>query len=209
MVSAVAKKLQIKEDYSVLLLNSNPDLHPLFDGIRLEYSSENNRGFDSVIMFAKDEEEIGQFLPKADNNLKPRGLLWLSYPKKSGKIPSELNRDVTWNIVKDFGMEPVRLISLNDDWSSMRLVKEEDRKKPSKFGQDPPGVDRSTKTVIPPEDLQKELDKHPDAATFFNELAFSHKREFVGWIHEAKKQETRDRRIDKTIELLTAKKKYK
>lgn len=44
---------------------------------------------------------------------------------------------------------------------------------------------------------------------FFEELAFSHKREYVSWIYEAKKQKTRDRRIKKTIELLTAKQKYK
>ena len=209
MVSGLAKKFQLKSEYSVLLLNSNPDIHPLFDGVRLEYSSQENKGFDSVIMFARNEDEIGQFLPRADSNLKPKGLLWLSYPKNSGSIPTPLNRDITWNIVKEFGLEPVRLISLNDDWSSMRLVKQEDRKKPSTFGQDPPGVDRIAKTVVPPDDLQQALNDNPDAATFFNELAFSHKREYVAWIHSAKKQETRDRRVEKTIELLTAKKKYK
>jgi hypothetical protein len=209
MVSGLAKKFQLKSEYSVLMLNSNPDVHPLFDGIRLQYHATENKGFDSVIMFARDEEEIGQFLPKADLNLKPKGLLWLTYPKKSGRIPTPLNRDITWNIVKGYGLEPVRLISLNDDWSSMRLVKQEERKKPSTFGQDPPGVDRTTKTVIPPEDLQLALNEHPNAAAFFEGLAFSHKREYVAWILNAKKQETRDQRVQKTIELLTAKKKYK
>lgn len=166
MVSGIAKKFQLKSEYSVLMLNSNPDVHPLFDGIRLGYSAKENTGFDSVIMFVRDEYEIGQYLPKADSSLKPKGLLWLSYPKKSGSIPSKLNRDVTWSIVKEFDLEPVRLISLNDDWSSMRLVKTTDRKKPSTFGQDPPGVDRVSKTVIPPEDLQKALTSNRNA-TFF------------------------------------------
>lgn len=209
MGSELAKKFQLKSEYSVLMLNSNPDIHPLFDGIRLQYHSTENEGFDSVIMFAKDENEIGQYLPKADSHLKRKGHLWLSYPKKSGNIPTELSRDVTWRIVKEFGLEPVRLISVNVDWSSMRLIKKEDRKKPSTFGQDPPGVDRTTKTVVPPLDLQTALNANPDAATSFNELAFSHKREYIAWIHDAKKQETRNRRVEKTIELLTEKKNYK
>lgn len=87
MVSGIAKKFQLKSEYSVLMLNSNPDVHPLFDGIRLGYSAKENTGFDSVIMFVRDEYEIGQYLPKADSSLKPKGLLWLSYPKKSGSIP--------------------------------------------------------------------------------------------------------------------------
>ncbi len=209
MVSAIAKKMLLKEEYSVLLLNSNPNVHPLFDGIRFEYSATENRGFDSVIMFAQNEEEIGRFLPKADSSLKPKGLLWLSYPKKSGSIPTPLNRDITWNVVKEFGMEPVRLVSLDDDWSSMRLVKKADRKKASRLGQDPPGVDRVSKTVIPPEDLQKALNENPDAAAFFEELAFSHKREYIAWLFDAKKHETRDRRVKRTIELLTQQKKNK
>lgn len=170
MVSGIAKKFQLKSEYSVLMLNSNPDVHPLFDGIRLGYSAKENTGFDSVIMFVRDEYEIGQYLPKADSSLKPKGLLWLSYPKKSGSIPSKLNRDVTWSIVKEFDLEPVRLISLNDDWSSMRLVKTTDRKKPSTFGQDPPGVDRVSKTVIPPEDLQKALTSNRNATFFLKSL---------------------------------------
>lgn len=170
MVSGIAKKFQLKSEFSVLMLNSNPDVHPLFDGIRLGYSAKENTGFDSVIMFVRDEYEIGQYLPKADSSLKPKGLLWLSYPKKSGSIPSKLNRDVTWSIVKEFDLEPVRLISLNDDWSSMRLVKTTDRKKPSTFGQDPPGVDRVSKTVIPPEDLQKALTSNRNATFFLKSL---------------------------------------
>ena len=98
---------------------------------------------------------------------------------------------------------------MDEDWSIMSLVKKGAQKKPSKFGQDPPGVDRKTKTVIPPKDLQKELDAHPEAQTFFDSLAFSHRREYVGWIHDAKKEETRERRVKKAIELLLKGKKVK
>ena len=209
MDNPLRKKFQLKEEYSVLLLNSNPSVHPLFEGIRVQFEGMGDHSFDSVIFFARDEQEINQQLPKAEANRKPKGNLWLSYPKKSGSIPTELNRDSTWKAVLKFDMEPVRLISVNDDWSSMRLIKASERAKKSKLGQDPPGVDRTTKTATPPEDLQKVLEANPLALQFFEDLAFSHKREYLAWIHDAKKPETRERRIQKTIELLTAGKKTK
>lgn len=207
MDQSLFKKFQLKDEFSVLMLNSNPDIHPLFDGIRLEFSGAGDHSYDSVIFFSKNESELSEILPIAESNRKPEGQLWLNYPKKSGKIKTDLNRDITAAIVDKLGFDPVRLISLNTDWSSLRLVKKSERKTESKFGQDAPGVDRTTKTVIPPDDLQKELDANAEAAQFFEGLAFSHKREYVTWIHEAKKSETRERRIKKTIEMLTEGKK--
>lgn len=209
MKNELLKKLQIKEEFSVLLMNSNPSVHPLFEGVRIELNAASDQGYDSVILFARKEDELRQWVPEASKFPKKDGSLWLSYPKKSGDIDTDLNRDITWKAVKAFGMEPVRLISMNKNWSSMRLVNTKDRKKPSKFGQDPPGVDRKTKTIIPPDDLNAEFNSNPQAKAFFNELAFSHKREYVRWIHDAKKEETRKRRIKKTIELLKEGKKSK
>lgn len=48
---------------------------------------------------------------------------------------------------------------------------------------------------------------HKQAADFFNSLSFTHKREYVEWIIGAKKEETRQIRMQTTIEKLTAGKK--
>jgi uncharacterized protein YdeI (YjbR/CyaY-like superfamily) len=42
-------------------------------------------------------------------------------------------------------------------------------------------------------------------ADFFNKLAFSHKKEYVEWIVTAKKQETKAKRVEETINRLKAK----
>lgn len=202
MKNPLLKKFQLKEEYSVLLMNSNPAIHPLFEGIRIEFSNIDNQEFDSVILFTKNENELRRWIPEASKKQKNKGHLWLSYPKKSGGFETDLNRDKAWKTIQGYGFDPVRLISVNEDWSSMRLVKKEERKKPSKFGQDPPGVDRKMKTVVLPNDIEEALSAQPKAKAFFDELAFSHKREYIGWIHEAKKEETRNRRIQKTVELL-------
>jgi uncharacterized protein YdeI (YjbR/CyaY-like superfamily) len=61
------------------------------------------------------------------------------------------------------------------------------------------------RTVEPPHDLAKALGKNEAAKTMWDELAYSHKKEFVDAINAAKKPETRARRIDKAIEELLAK----
>ena len=203
------KKLNIKEGQNVLLINCPKELESDFIGLSLDKNSASKKVYDSVIIFVFNEKELAELLPKNKSFSKKDGKLWVAYPKKSGSISSDLNRDIIWGIVNGVKMNPNKLISMNEDWSIMSLAKKGAQKKPSKFGQDPPGVDRKTKTVIPPKDLQQELDANPEAETFFDSLAFSHRREYVGWIHDAKKPETRVRRIKKTIELLLEGKKVK
>jgi len=185
---ALIKKLNIKEEQNVLLINCPEKLEIDFEGLSLDKNSATKKAYDSVIIFVHNEDELAELLPKNQKFSKKDGKLWVAYPKKSGSISSDLNRDIIWGIVNGLKMNPNKLISMNTDWSIMSLAKKGAQKKPSKFGQDPPGVDRKTKTVIPPKDLQQELDANPEAQTFFDSLAFSHRREYVGWIHDAKKK---------------------
>jgi uncharacterized protein YdeI (YjbR/CyaY-like superfamily) len=56
-------------------------------------------------------------------------------------------------------------------------------------------------------DFERELKKHPVASEYFNGLAPSYKKHFVGWIAAAKKDETRKRRIKEALDLLNKKQK--
>jgi hypothetical protein len=63
-------------------------------------------------------------------------------------------------------------------------------------------LDTEERLVEIPNDLSKELKKNKEVKAFFDKLSYSHKREYVTWITEAKKEETRQRRVLKTIEML-------
>jgi hypothetical protein len=69
------------------------------------------------------------------------------------------------------------------------------------------GAKIEKKEVEIPSDFQKILNKHKDAKNIFDKLAYTHKKEYVRWITEAKKEETRDRRILKAIEMIKQNKK--
>jgi uncharacterized protein YdeI (YjbR/CyaY-like superfamily) len=63
--------------------------------------------------------------------------------------------------------------------------------------------DDSTRTVAIPPELAAAFKDNPDAAQVFDKLSYSHQREHVGHIVEAKKLETRRRRAARTVETLT------
>ncbi|MFT4024223.1 MAG: YdeI/OmpD-associated family protein [Flavihumibacter sp.] len=71
------------------------------------------------------------------------------------------------------------------------------------------GVDHKARTVKAPEDLEKllQLKKNKKAADFFNKLSFTNKKEYVVWITTAKREDTRQHRLQQTVEKLTAGKK--
>jgi hypothetical protein len=70
-------------------------------------------------------------------------------------------------------------------------------------------LDMEPRVVQVPKDLARALNKDKDAKAFFEKLSFTHKREYVTWIEEAKKEETRQNRIMKTMEMLKKGKKEK
>jgi hypothetical protein len=53
-----------------------------------------------------------------------------------------------------------------------------------------------------PMDLARELNRDKEANAFFDKLSYTHQREYVLWINEAKKEETRQNRIVKSIDML-------
>ncbi|MBI5842881.1 MAG: DUF1905 domain-containing protein [Chloroflexi bacterium] len=62
--------------------------------------------------------------------------------------------------------------------------------------------DTEPRVVEVPADFKKALNKDREARAFFEKLSYTHQREYVAWIIEAKKEETRQARIIKAMEML-------
>ncbi len=62
--------------------------------------------------------------------------------------------------------------------------------------------DLEIRQVEVPQDLLEELEKNPSAHGFFERLSYTHQKEYVNWIAEAKRDETRQKRIHQTIDML-------
>ncbi|MEM9821925.1 MAG: YdeI/OmpD-associated family protein [Bacteroidota bacterium] len=67
--------------------------------------------------------------------------------------------------------------------------------------------DTEPRVVVLPEDFKNLLAHHPQVQQFFAQLSYTHQKEYVNWIVEAKRPETRTRRMHKAIEMMQAGKK--
>jgi Bacteriocin-protection, YdeI or OmpD-Associated len=169
---------------------------------------------DLVMLFASTQKELKTHWPKALGAMKQDGALWVSYPKKSSGIQTDLGMG-EWDAPKGSGWNPVAMIGVDDTWSSVRFkhspgLEEARHKRQDENIADADGtvcVDRVNRTVTPPKDLQALLTRNAKARAAFEPLSFTHKREYVTWIIEAKKPETRAARLAKTVEMLSKGKK--
>ena len=65
-----------------------------------------------------------------------------------------------------------------------------------------PKKDNKPKVVEVPEDFAKLIKKHPEVEKTFYSMPYSHKKEYIRWIEDAKREETRKRRMQKSIEMM-------
>jgi hypothetical protein len=68
-------------------------------------------------------------------------------------------------------------------------------------------VDRKPMAIRVPSDLKQALEKRGRARSYFDGLAPSHRKAYVSWIEAAKRPETRKRRVNEAVELLSSKRK--
>jgi hypothetical protein len=78
--------------------------------------------YEFIIIFVKSIAEVEQVAPMTLHNLMADGILWFCYPKKtSKKYKSDLSRDFGWKVLNDSGLDGIRIVSIDDDWSAFRF----------------------------------------------------------------------------------------
>jgi hypothetical protein len=118
------KKIGIKPGHRVLILYPPQGfvemLGTLPEGAMMSTQAEGQQ-YDVVVAFTTDKAEVDSRAPQAIESLKPGGVLWFAHPKKSGKIKTDISRDVGWDVVRAEGLETVATISIDDTWSGVRF----------------------------------------------------------------------------------------
>jgi len=121
--SKLAKKMQIKSGYQMRVICPPSGYIDRLDpvGFSAELEDKPTGFYDVVHLFVKNSTDLKQEFPNAFKSLKPEGLFWISYPKRTSKIKTDLTRDAGWKIAYDAGLRPVRQVSIDDDWSAVRF----------------------------------------------------------------------------------------
>jgi hypothetical protein len=95
-----------------------------------EISSTLRGKFDWIQVFVKNKAELDTLAPKAANALKPESVLWITFPKGSSRIQTDLTRDKGWEEVQKLNLKWINLVSIDETWSafSMRPYKDGEKK---------------------------------------------------------------------------------
>jgi hypothetical protein len=70
------------------------------------------------------EDAIHRLLPLLD----PAGFLWISWPKKASKVPTDITEDVIREIALPTGLVDVKVCAVDATWSGLKLVIRRDRR---------------------------------------------------------------------------------
>jgi hypothetical protein len=77
--------------------------------------------FDWVQVFVKSKAELDSLAPILGKALKPVSMLWITFPKGSSKIQTDLTRDKGWESLQALDLKWINLISVNGTWSAFSL----------------------------------------------------------------------------------------
>lgn len=120
------KKLQHKPGQTIVILNEQnrvpflPEEALLAGPVLFNPLVDGNQ--DLVLTFCVSRNDIDTWAPLAIQTVRPDGLLWFAYPRKSSKrYRAEINRDSGWDLLGSLGYEIVRMISIDEDWSAIRV----------------------------------------------------------------------------------------
>ena len=127
--SALAKKMKLKSNLKAAVINA-PENYVDVLRHNTALSPTLNGKFDWIQIFVRNKAELDALAPKAAKALKPESILWISFPKGSSKIQTDLTRDKGWEGVQKLDLKWINLVSVNETWSAfgMRPYKETEKK---------------------------------------------------------------------------------
>lgn len=121
--SALSKKMKIKAGQRIAVVDAPEgylaQLGPLPPGVSVVQRLQG--AFDWVQVFVKTQAQLERMAPKVVEALKPESLLWLSFPKGTSKIQTDLTRDRGWEGMKRFDLKWVTLVSVDETWSAFAM----------------------------------------------------------------------------------------
>jgi Bacteriocin-protection, YdeI or OmpD-Associated len=213
-MTPLAQKLQIKPGKKWLIYNAPKGYLKLLEPLpeRATCTTAAKGVFDGIQLFAKNKAELSSALNVIGPLLKPDTVFWVAYPKRSSGMESDMKMG-SWDEMTAYRLQGVSSIAVNAKWAGSRF-RPEGRSKISGTGNSEirkndyaAYIDVDKKVIRLPLYLKRILQQTPKALTFYQQLSYSNRKEYLLWILTAKQEKTRNERLVKLIQKLVAGKK--
>jgi len=120
----LAKKLGIKSPLKLLTVNAPQEyvswLGELPEGVTLV--TKTKKPIEAAHVFTTESAFLNAVLSKLRNELKQDGFVWVSWPKKASKVPTNITEDTIREIALPLGFVDIKVCAVSDIWSGLKLV---------------------------------------------------------------------------------------
>lgn len=121
----LARKLGIKAGFKIILHNPPSHYFQLFadfpENVE-ELAERTPQSADFIHVFVSQDKELKEIATEYKAALKKTGMLWVSWPKGSSKIPTDLKRDPIREYLLGIGLVDVKVAAVDQDWSGLKFV---------------------------------------------------------------------------------------
>ena len=120
----LAKKLGIKAGTTLLPMGA-PDnylklLAPLPDDVML--AKRPSAAVEVVHLFTTQQKDLAKQLASLRKTLKPDAAIWVSWPKKASKVPTDVTEDMIRAVALPMGLVDIKVCAVTEVWSGLKLV---------------------------------------------------------------------------------------
>ena len=120
----LAKKLGIKDDSTVVAVNAPDNYRALLDPIApsVRFAKKTSDTADIVHLFVTKRSELQRHLTAYRRELKPSAAVWVSWPKKSSKVATDITEDTIREVALPLGFVDIKVCAVDEVWSGLKLV---------------------------------------------------------------------------------------
>jgi hypothetical protein len=118
----LAKKLGIKEGFIIKLVNHPAHYFDLFSDLPMDIKETKDSKKDFIHYFETQVKNLEPKIKMLRKELKPDGMIWVSWYKKSARMPTDMTEDVIRKVALKNGLVDVKVCAVDDQWSGLKLV---------------------------------------------------------------------------------------
>ena len=118
------KKLGYKPGFRVLTINAPDDYRDLLGEVPagVEFVGPDAKEIDLIHCFAVRAEEVVGAIVAFKGSIRRNGSIWISWYKKSAKIPTDITEDLIRDAALMNGLVDVKVCAVDEKWSALKLV---------------------------------------------------------------------------------------
>jgi hypothetical protein len=120
----LVRKLGVKEGSRILALGAPDGYVGLLNGLPLgvQFATRSGPGIDLVHVFVTRKAELRQRLSALRKKLRPDAPIWISWPKKTSRVPTDITEDTIREIALPLGYVDIKVCAVTEVWSGLKLV---------------------------------------------------------------------------------------